>query len=76
MTLGLVLNRSTRSFKDAHPWVGPKVATHPQLPFYCGVGSDEVFGRQMVEDHLELCIKAGLMIYGINAEVMPGHGYE
>jgi glutamine synthetase len=44
----------------------------PQGPFYCGVGSDEVFGRQMVEDHLELCIDAGLMIYGINAEVMPG----
>ncbi|MCB0272703.1 MAG: glutamine synthetase beta-grasp domain-containing protein [Bdellovibrionales bacterium] len=44
----------------------------PQGPFYCGVGSDEVFGRQLVEEHMELCIEAGLMIYGINAEVMPG----
>lgn len=44
----------------------------PQGPFYCGVGSDEVFGRQMVEEHLAACIDAGLMIYGINAEVMPG----
>jgi glutamine synthetase len=44
----------------------------PQGPFYCGVGSDEVFGRHMVEDHLQACLRAGLMIYGTNAEVMPG----
>ncbi|MCB1198274.1 MAG: glutamine synthetase beta-grasp domain-containing protein [Deltaproteobacteria bacterium] len=44
----------------------------PQGPFYCGVGADEVFGRQLVEEHMQLCIDAGLMIYGINAEVMPG----
>jgi glutamine synthetase len=40
--------------------------------YYCGVGADEVFGRQVVEAHLELCLKAGLHISGINAEVMPG----
>jgi len=44
----------------------------PQGPFYCGVGSDEVFGRELVEKHLQLCLKAGLMVSGINAEVMPG----
>ena len=44
----------------------------PQGPFYCGVGADEVFGRDIVEEHLELCIIAGLEISGINAEVMPG----
>ncbi len=44
----------------------------PQGPFYCGVGADEVFGRKIVEEHLEACIAAGLKIYGINAEVMPG----
>ena len=44
----------------------------PQGPFYCGVGADEVFGRDIVEDHLDACIKAGLEISGINAEVMPG----
>ena len=44
----------------------------PQGPFYCGVGADEVFGRDIVEEHLELCIEAGLEISGINAEVMPG----
>jgi glutamine synthetase len=44
----------------------------PQGPYYCGVGADEVFGREVVETHTQLCLKAGLMIYGINAEVMPG----
>jgi glutamine synthetase len=44
----------------------------PQGPFYCGVGADEVFGRKMVEAHTDACVRAGLMIFGINAEVMPG----
>lgn len=44
----------------------------PQGPFYCGVGSDEVFGRSLVEDHTRACLDAGIMLYGTNAEVMPG----
>lgn len=44
----------------------------PQGPFYCGVGADEVFGRPVVEQHLEACLTAGLTISGLNAEVMPG----
>lgn len=44
----------------------------PQGPFYCGVGADEVFGRHLVEEHARACLNAGLMLYGINAEVMPG----
>ena len=44
----------------------------PQGPFYCGVGADEVFGREIVGEHLQLCMDAGLEISGINAEVMPG----
>ena len=44
----------------------------PQGPFYCGVGADEAFGRTLVEEHAQACLDAGLMIYGTNAEVMPG----
>ena len=44
----------------------------PQGGYYCGVGSDEVFGRPAVEAHLDACLRAGLGIFGINAEVMPG----
>ena len=36
------------------------------------MGADEVYGRDIVEEHLELCLDAGLEISGINAEVMPG----
>ena len=44
----------------------------PQGGYYCGVGADEVFGREIVEIHLEHCLRAELEISGINAEVMPG----
>lgn len=44
----------------------------PQGPYYCGVGADEAFGRELAEAHAELCFAAGLMYYGMNAEVMPG----
>ena len=43
-----------------------------QGPFYCGVGSEKVYGRDIVEDHMDACIMAGILISGINAEVMPG----
>lgn len=44
----------------------------PQGEFYCGVGSEEVRGRDFVEEHLNICIEAGLSIEGVNAEVMIG----
>ncbi len=44
----------------------------PQGPYYCGVGADEVHGRPIVEAHMDACLEAGLMLSGINAEVMPG----
>jgi len=44
----------------------------PQGPYYCGVGGSRVFGRSIVEEHLDLCIEAGLNIEGINAEVAAG----
>lgn len=43
-----------------------------QGPFYCGVGADEVSGRALVEAHTRACLDAGIMIFGINAEVMLG----
>ncbi len=43
----------------------------PQGGYYCGVGADEVFGRQIVEAHMDACLEAGLAISGVNAEVMP-----
>jgi len=44
----------------------------PQGPYYCGVGADEVYGREVVEEHMRVCLAAGIFLTGINAEVMPG----
>ena len=44
----------------------------PQGPYYCGVGSKQIFGRELAIEHADACIKANLMYYGMNAEVMPG----
>ena len=44
----------------------------PQGPYYCGVGSNHIFGREISEAHASACIEAGLGISGTNAEVMPG----
>ena len=44
----------------------------PQGPYYCGVGANYAFGRNIVEEHLDACIDAGLNVEGINAEVAAG----
>ncbi|MEM7183274.1 MAG: glutamine synthetase beta-grasp domain-containing protein [Spirochaetota bacterium] len=44
----------------------------PQGPYYCSVGATNAVGRQIIEEHLDECIDAGLNIEGINAEVMMG----
>ncbi len=44
----------------------------PQGPYYCGAGAGLAVGREIVEEHLDACIKANLKVTGVNAEVMPG----
>ena len=43
-----------------------------QGQYYCSVGANNTFGRKTVESHLNQCLKAGLNIEGINAEVAVG----
>lgn len=40
--------------------------------FYCGVGTNCSYGREIMSEHLLACIKAGLTVSGTNAEVAPG----
>lgn len=44
----------------------------PQGPYYCSVGASNAVARDMIEEHLEMCLEAGLNVEGINAEVMMG----
>ena len=60
-------------FKDGRPLGFPiKGFPRPQGPYYCGVGTDNIVGRALVEKHMSACLAAGITIAGINAEVMPG----
>lgn len=60
-------------FQDGKPLGWPSNGfPAAQGPYYCGVGAGQVFGRDLVEAHTRACLEAGIMIYGINAEVMPG----
>lgn len=74
-------------YSNLHPWYGLEQEYFlydgewplgwdrkqaPQGPYYCGVGADRVFGREIAEEHYRLALQAGLKISGINGEVAPG----
>ena len=44
----------------------------PQGPYYCSVGAINAYGREVIEDHLDICLEAGLNVEGINGEVAAG----
>ena len=57
--------------RSAFPRVGFPA---PQGPYYTGVGYKNVgdIARKMVEEHLDICLAAGINHEGINAEVAKG----
>ncbi|MFK8254025.1 glutamine synthetase beta-grasp domain-containing protein [Ancylobacter terrae] len=62
-------------YKDGRPLGFPEHGyPAPQGPYYTGVGFKNVgdVARQIVEEHLELCLEAGINHEGINAEVAKG----
>ncbi|KQO64070.1 MULTISPECIES: glutamine synthetase beta-grasp domain-containing protein [unclassified Methylobacterium] len=62
-------------YKDGRPLGFPASGyPAPQGPYYCGVGYKEVgsIARKIVEQHLDLCLDAGINHEGINAEVAKG----
>ena len=62
-------------YKDGRPLGFPTAGyPAPQGPYYTGVGYKNVgdVARQIVEEHLDLCLAAGINHEGINAEVAKG----
>jgi len=53
-------------------WPSRNFFPGPQGPNYCGVGARRVSRRDIMDQHLDICIDAGLNIEGTNAEVMLG----
>ena len=43
----------------------------PQGPYYCSNGGNVSFGRDISDKHMEYCLKAGVEVFGTNAEVLP-----
>jgi glutamine synthetase len=61
--------------KDGRPLGFPEAGyPAPKGPYYAGVGYKNVgsVARQMVEEHLDLCLAAGINHEGINADVAKG----
>jgi glutamine synthetase len=62
-------------YKDGRPLGFPTAGyPAPQGPYYTGIGYTNVgdVARKIVEEHLDLCLAAGINHEGINAEVAKG----
>ena len=57
---------------DLPPGFPDRGFPRPQGPYYCSVGGNNAYGREVIEDHLDLCLEAGINVEGINAEVAAG----
>ena len=60
-------------YKDGRPLGWPeKGKPRAQGDYYCGVGTNNVIGREIADRHAEACMNANIGITGTNAEVALG----
>lgn len=81
-------NKLFEQHKDLHTWFGLEqeyfilspdtnepLGYNPQNTqgqYYCSVGTNNAYGRKIVDKHMFCCIYAGINISGTNSEVAPG----
>ena len=58
--------------KDTGKPLGWYEGMPPQGQYYCSNGTRNAMGREIVEEHMHLCLSAGIKLSGTNAEVAPG----
>ena len=42
------------------------------IDYYCSVGTNKAYGRNIANEHFMCCLTAGVILSGMNAEVAPG----
>ena len=57
--------------KTPYKWENNIKYSTRQGAFYCSIGADRNFGREIAMQHMNACLDAGVKICGINAEVAP-----
>lgn len=64
----LLENRLISYCSDGYPLGWPKHGyPEPQGKYYCGVGADKVYGREVIDAHYRACLYTGLQLFGTNA---------
>lgn len=53
-------------------WPEQGFPNRPQGPYYCSVGPENSFGRDITDAMYKACLYAGIELSGTNGEVMPG----
>lgn len=67
----LMTKNETHNTNTPLSFSGSKTVPQEQGRYYCGVGAQHMNMRELVEKHYLYCLKAGIKVSGVNAEVAP-----
>lgn len=66
-----ILQRDGTNMKPCIPNLTDMKDSNPQGQYYCSIGAENSFCRRISQRHLDMCLEAGLKMWGTNAEVAP-----
>ena len=67
-----LFKRTETNAEYTPPGITSMDLANPQGQYYCSVGSQNAFGREIIDSFINTCVAAELSLYGTNAEVAPG----